>query len=79
MISNEMLNELIKIYFISFWLVRFEPIEWLIGLLKNGALKAILTLLFGCHKCLSFWMTLMMLGLYPAALMFFVVYWLDKL
>jgi hypothetical protein len=55
-------------------------LSWLVDLIPNDFIKSIYTILFGCIKCLSFWITLFYTrDIMIAALMFFIVFWYDKL
>jgi len=75
-----MIVEFIGIFLISFLITHFDPLAWLIDLLPNNFIKSLLVILFGCIKCISFWITLgYTRNIFYAALMFFIVFWWDKI
>ena len=75
-----MIVQLISIFLISFTIVKFEPLTWLIELIPNNFIKSLLVILFGCQKCVSFWITLgYTRNIVLACLMYFIVFWYDKI
>lgn len=53
---------LIKIFLLSWVLVRFEPIQWFIELLPNNIIKYTVVLLTSCLKCSNFWIGFLLSG-----------------
>jgi hypothetical protein len=51
---------LIKVFFLSWFIVRFEPIQWILDLLPNNILKYILITMTTCLKCSNFWIGLIL-------------------
>ena len=75
-----MIGTLVGIFLIAFLISHFEPLHWLIDLIPNTFIKSVLTIGFGCVKCLSFWITLgYTRDIMVASLMFFIVFWYDKI
>jgi hypothetical protein len=48
---------MIKCFLLSWMIVRFEPIQWLLELLPNKLYKWILITLTSCLKCSNFWIS----------------------
>lgn len=53
---------LLKILGLGFLISNFEPIQWIIDYLPDNMIKWNLMLLFGCLKCVSFWISLIWMG-----------------
>jgi hypothetical protein len=75
-----MIVELVSIFLISFTMVKFEPLQWLIELVPNKFIKSLLVVFFTCIKCFVFWSTLIYTrNIVLACLMYFIVFWYDKI
>ena len=53
---------LLKIFFLSWMIVRFEPLQWLLDLLPNNLFKYIIITMTTCLKCSNFWLGLILTG-----------------
>jgi hypothetical protein len=64
---------LAKLFFVCWFITRFEPIQWFIELLPNSFIKNIIIILTTCLKCCSFWLSLAFTGdIFIASIMAFV-------
>lgn len=62
-----------KVFFLSWFIVRFEPVSWLVDLLPNNIFKYIIVVLTTCLKCSNFWMTLLFThDIFLASIMAFI-------
>ena len=58
----------------------FQPIKWAIKLLPESAIKFYTQTLFGCLKCCSFWVCLLLShNIFLAAGAAFLAHWYDYL
>lgn len=70
----------IKIFFGSWLLTRFQPLQMLLEVLPDFLITNIVKLLFTCLMCLSFWSTLVFTGDFVfASIMAFIGFWYDKI
>ena len=53
-----MIETLIGIWLVSWFITRFEPLQMVLELLPNKLLFNLFKLLTTCLKCVSFWITL---------------------
>ena len=53
-----MIETLIGIWLVSWFITRFEPLQMVLELLPNKLLFNLFKLLITCLKCVSFWITL---------------------
>jgi hypothetical protein len=53
-----MIETLISIWLVSWFITRFEPLQMVLELLPNKLLFNLFKLLITCLRCLSFWITL---------------------
>ena len=53
-----MIETLIGIWLISWFITRFEPLQMVLELLPNKLLFNLFKLLITCLKCVTFWITL---------------------
>jgi hypothetical protein len=53
---------LLKVFFLSWMIVRFEPLGWILDLLPKGLPKYLLIVLTTCLKCSNFWLGLILTG-----------------
>ena len=53
---------MIKIFLLSWMIVRFEPIQWCLDLLPNNLFKYIIVTMTSCLKCSNFWIGLILSG-----------------
>lgn len=53
---------LLKSFLLSWFIVRFDPIQWLLDLLPNNIIKYILVTVTTCLKCSNFWIGLILTG-----------------
>lgn len=51
---------LIKYFLLSWFIVRFEPIQWMIELLPNNLIKYLIITMTTCMKCVNFWLVLIL-------------------
>jgi len=71
---------LFKIFMISWFISRFEPIHMLLETLPNKLVYNLIRLILTCLKCLAFWITLSWIGdIFLASLMAFIGFWYDKI
>jgi hypothetical protein len=74
-----MIEELISIWLVSWFITRFEPLQMTLELLPNKLLYNLFKLLITCLKCVSFWLTLAYTqNLIYASAMAFISFWYDK-
>lgn len=74
-----MIETLISIWLLSWFITRFEPLQMVLELLPNKLLWNLLKLLTGCLKCVSFWITLgYTQNIILASGIAFVSFWYDK-
>ena len=57
-----LLITILKCLALGWTISQFQPIHWLVDLLKESMLKWTLVLLTQCSKCCSFWVTLSYTG-----------------
>lgn len=70
----------IKIFFLSWLITRFQPIQMLLEALPDRLLNNIIKLLFSCLMCMSFWTTLIYTGdIFMSSAMAFIGFWYDKI
>jgi hypothetical protein len=53
-----MIETLISIWLVSWFITRFEPLQMVLELLPNKLLFNLFKLLITCLKCVTFWITL---------------------
>lgn len=53
---------MLKIFILSWWISKFEPIQWGLDSLPDNVIKYFLILMSTCLKCSSFWVGLIMTG-----------------
>jgi hypothetical protein len=53
-----MIETLISIWLVSWFITRFEPLQMILELLPNKLIPNLFKLLITCLKCVSFWLTL---------------------
>ena len=53
-----MIETLIGIWLVSWFITRFEPLQMVLELLPNKLLFNLFKLLITCLKCVTFWITL---------------------
>lgn len=65
--------------FLLAWLITgFDPLKKLINFIPEGVVKFYTQTLFGCLKCCSFWVCLILSGnIFLAAGTAFIAYWYD--
>jgi hypothetical protein len=74
-----MIEELISIWLVSWFITRFEPLQMILELLPNKLLYNLFKLLITCLKCVSFWITLIYTGnIVLASGMAFISFFYDK-
>lgn len=74
-----MIETLIGIWLVSWFITRFEPLQMVLELLPNKLLYNLFKLLISCLKCVSFWITLLYTeNLILASAIAFVSFWYDK-
>lgn len=73
---------ILKILGLSYLITHFEPIKWIFDLLEikfsNNILFNILYLMMSCLKCTSFWIGLIMCGLYVGIICFIISFIYEK-
>lgn len=73
---------ILKVLGLAFIITRFEPIQWVFEVLNKRFSKNIIFqmvyLLLSCLKCASFWIGLMMGGIWVAIFCFIVAFIYDK-
>lgn len=71
---------LFKIFIVSWFISRFEPIHMTLEALPNKLVYNLIRLILTCLKCLAFWITLTWTGdIFLASLMAFIGFWYDKI
>jgi hypothetical protein len=71
---------LFKIFMISWFISRFEPIHMTLEALPNKLVYNLIRLILTCLKCLAFWITLTLTqDIFLASLMAFIGFWYDKI
>lgn len=74
-----MIEKLISIWLVSWFITRFEPLQMTLELLPNKLIYNLFKLLITCLKCVSFWLTLgYTQNIVYASAMAFVSFWYDK-
>ena len=74
-----MIETLIGIWLVSWFITRFEPLQMILELLPNKLLYNLFKLLITCLKCVSFWITLIYTGnIVLASGMAFISFFYDK-
>jgi hypothetical protein len=74
-----MIEILISIWLVSWFITRFEPLQMVLELLPNKLLWNLIKLLTSCLKCVSFWITLCYTeNLILASALAFISFWYDK-
>lgn len=74
-----MIEILISIWLVSWFITRFEPLQMVLELLPNKLLFNLFKLLITCLKCVTFWITLGYTGnIVYASGMAFISFWYDK-
>jgi hypothetical protein len=73
------IETLISIWLLSWFITRFEPLQMTLELLPNKLLWNLIKLLTSCLKCVSFWITLGYTGnIILASGIAFISFWYDK-
>jgi hypothetical protein len=74
-----MIETLIGIWLVSWFITRFEPLQMVLELMPNKLLPNLFKLLITCLKCVSFWLTLLYTGnIVFASGMAFISFFYDK-
>jgi len=74
-----MIETLIGIWLVSWFITHFEPLQMVLELLPNKLLPNLFKLLITCLKCVSFWLTLAYTGnVVYASGMAFISFFYDK-
>ena len=74
-----MIETLVSIWLVSWFITRFEPLQMVLELLPNKLLFNLFKLLITCLRCFAFWATLLWTGnIIYASLMAFISFWYDK-
>jgi hypothetical protein len=74
-----MIETLIGIWLVSWFITRFEPLQMILELLPNKLLYNLFKLLITCLKCVSFWITLIYTqNIVLASGMAFISFFYDK-
>ena len=74
-----MIETLISIWIVSWFITRFEPLQMLLEFVPNKLIPNLFKLLITCLKCVSFWATLIITqNIILASLMAFISFWYDK-
>jgi len=80
---NIMVLMVIKTFLISHFIIKFEPIQWVLDLIKiriknnniiGNLIMNILTVLTTCHKCSALWIGLLLYGLWPALITSYIAH-----
>lgn len=75
----ETIELMTKLFFISWLITRFEPLQMILELLPDKLITNLIKLLLSCLKCVFMWMTLLTTGsIFLAAVGAFVAFWYDK-
>lgn len=70
---------MIKFFFLSWTITRFEPIHMILEALPDNLIFNLLRLLLTCIKCVLFWSVLIFTGnIFLASGMAFIGFWYDK-
>jgi hypothetical protein len=73
------IETLISIWLLSWFITRFEPLQMTLELLPNKLLWNLIKLLTSCLKCVSFWITLAYTqNIILASGIAFISFWYDK-
>lgn len=73
------IETLISIWLLSWFITRFEPLQMVLELLPNKLLWNLIKLLTSCLKCVSFWITLGYTeNIILASGIAFISFWWDK-
>ena len=74
-----MIETLISIWLVSWFITRFEPLQMILEPLPNKLIINLIKLLITCLKCVSFWGTLIWThDIILASGMAFISFWYDK-
>lgn len=74
-----MIETLIGIWLVSWFITRFEPLQMVLELLPNKLLYNLFKLLITCLRCVCFWATLLWTGdIVLASGMAFISFFYDK-
>lgn len=74
-----MIELLIGIWLVSWFITRFEPLQMVLELLPNKLIYNLFKLLITCLKCVSFWITLVYTeNIVLASGMAFISFFYDK-
>lgn len=74
-----MIIEVLKILGIAFVITTFEPFQWILDMFPDSIYKYISILLTSCWKCCSFWLGLILFGLWPAVIAYVIAYFLMEI
>ena len=81
--TYDILLEVGKILLLSHFIVKFEPIQWVLDLIRiriksndiiGNLVINVLTVLTTCHKCCSLWLGLCLFGLWPALIASYIAH-----
>lgn len=74
-----MIEMLVSIWLVSWFITRFEPLQMVLELLPNKLIPNLIKLIVTCLKCVSFWSTLLVTqNIVLASGMAFISFWYDK-
>ena len=74
-----MIETLISIWIVSWFITRFEPLQMLLEFVPNKLIPNLFKLLITCLKCTSFWITLIYTqNIVFASGMAFISFFYDK-
>jgi hypothetical protein len=74
-----MIELLIGIWLVSWFITRFEPLQMVLELMPNKLIYNLFKLLITCLKCVSFWLTLTYTqNIVLASGMAFISFFYDK-
>ena len=74
-----MIETLIGIWLVSWFITRFEPLQMVLELLPNKLIPNLFKLLVTCLKCVTFWLTLIYTqNIVFASGMAFISFFYDK-
>jgi hypothetical protein len=74
-----MIETLLSIWLVSWFITRFEPLQMVLELLPNKLILNLFKLLVTCLKCVNFWATLIWTeNIVLASAMAFISFWYDK-
>jgi hypothetical protein len=74
-----MIETLISIFFVSWFITRFEPLHMMLEILPNKLILNVIRLLLSCLKCVAFWITVLYTyNVAYASAMAFIAFWYDK-